>query len=374
MATQGAYAPQLATSVVPPMSGNPADQYGPNPYGQGPQQSAGVQAAATPPMPPTSNVLAFQHPGSNPTAPGAGTGSGVVAPPPPPGVQLDPNQQYIDAFNQSLAKQRQAIDSALAANLQSMGHRRDLAAQTIVKGSGDVKQALANQQATNVQADTNAAAALSKDARPQAGVNQGMYADVIKSARSTETANEPLLQLGAQANYDTGASQLNTEAMHNRAAVDQQQSQFALQQLAHSQAVADQQRQQKSSLADQEALWKFEHPGGAASADPYYAHKAFDAQIAQQQSEDKRVAKLSNGSFGSAAELADYVKATPQFGWVSRAIAKGGGHPNGANGPTYNWDKALDVAGADQRMVAALYATGVLSAAQVAKWVDTHKP
>lgn len=293
---------------------------------------------------------------------------------------LNPNQSYIDAFNAALARQRGAIDSSLAASLGSMGHRRDLAAQTITKGSADVQQALANQNAFNAQAGKNADQGLIAGAAPGANANSNLYSTVINSARSTERGAEPLLQLGAQANYDTGAAQLQSAALQSKAAIDAQQAQFAASQ-------GQMQQQERYSLME-----KGYTPGQITAAlagkaglpqlstqatDPYYQHALFAANIANQthqsNAEDTRVSKASNGAFATRSELDAFAHQNPMYGWAARGLAKGGGHA-GTNGH----GQTLDAAGilgqvTSQQVIGALYANGLIGAQQVQQWVAAQQ-
>lgn len=296
-----------------------------------------------------------------------------AAPQAPPGAELSPNQNYVDAFNSSLARQRQAIDSSLAASLGSMGHRRDLAAQTITKGSADVQQALANQQAFNTKAGQDADQGLVQGAAPGANANDNLYSQVINSAKSTETGAEPLLQLGAQANYDTGAAQLNSSALSARAAVDQQASQFAAQQASfqHDEQMA--QLQSKLSNPDynpandatlQRQLYlEKNNPEllSSGTAAPYSATPQGQADAAAQ-----------HANIPGGGQTLQQLMQLPAYGWAERALGKQAGQKGTqGNGPTLAWSQVLGKVGASANgnlIINALYANGAITKQQWAAW------
>ena len=365
---------------------------------QGPRPALGSDTSFTPrPLSPgeQSNLMAnTARPAQTPFTPGlqaalgqAGAAYTAANPAQEAAATLNPNQQYVDEFNASLARQRGAIDSALAAALGSMGHRRDLAAQTITKGSADVKQALDNQQAFNTTAAANADKGLIAGAAPGAGANDNLYSQVINSAKSTETGAEPLLQLGAQANYDSGAAQLQANAIAARSAVDQQAQQFAMQQQQQQWQADQQQQQDRLKLAEAGySKAQIDHalihggglppaPGGGSGTPDWYTQQQIKAALSGQahaaNAEDTRVQKASGNSFATAADLANFAKTNPEYGWAERALGKKPGQPNGKYGPTLNSDQVVGHVQSEQ-VIAALFANGLISSEQAKAWRTVH--
>ncbi len=300
---------------------------------------------------------------------------------------LNPNQQYVDAFNASLSKQRGAIDSTLAANLGAMGHRRDLAATTVAAGAKDVQMAANNQQTVNAQSARGVDANLVPGAAKGANANAGLYQGVINSAKSTDTQVAPMLQLGVQANYDTGAAQLRSAATTAQSALDQKSADFAMQQASQQadyahQAAATQTSERFTLMQagysptqiDAALAGKGSLPQLGSSADAlWYQHANYTAGLQQQQkfnAPDAVLSKTTGGAFTTQAQLEQFTH-DPNYLWAKSAIEKGGGHPNGANGPT------LDQAGVlknihNGNVIAALVANHIIDQGAGQAWIKAN--
>ena len=253
----------LATNLSNLGSGAPLAPYpgapSTNAFGQTPDQQRAMDIPNNPPV----NI------------PGAANGQ---MPQSPPGTQIDPNLQYVAAFNASLAKQRQSIDSQLAQSLGHLGARRDLAAKQIATMPGQFDKQAAASTANQAQEQAIANKAAGGAGGGQGNVNMPLQASVIQGNRQAGHAETPLLQLGAQANYDVGSAGLNQQAMVGQQSIDQQQQQFALAQLQHSQSVQDQKNQAGDAYNNwvKQQQYTAAHPTSSQSTDPYYQHKVID--------------------------------------------------------------------------------------------------
>lgn len=285
-----------------------------------------------------------------------------------PGAQLDPNQQYLTAFNASLAKQRQGIDTALAASLGQLGARRDLAAKTIVGGAGDIAKQYANAGQENaVQQQTNAAAATQGPGGAVGGdANAALYQKALATMGTGDKQAEPLLQLAAQANYDSGHAMLDQQRLAGQQQVDQQEAQFAQQQ---------QLMQMQSNLSNpaydpahdatlQRNIYLSNHPelqGLAGNDNTPYA--------ATPQAQMDKFAQRYN--FPNASALQQTMQ-DPMYGWAARALAKQPGQKGtDGHGDTLNWQQVLQHVGGNGYIISALLANGAITLAQAKAYASS---
>ena len=191
---------------------------------------------------------------------GNNPGYGVIAPPAPPTIPpptsaqlaagmaygaahesgnpntLQPDTNYVQAFNASIGAQRQAIDNMLASSMSQLGDRRDAAAKVIAAMPGQVAQTYKSAEGQQ-SAIMNAANAGSKnDQAIGAGANAPLIQNELAANEAAGKAATPLVQLGATANYDLGAAGLQQQALAGTQAADQQQAAFDAQQAATQQA------------------------------------------------------------------------------------------------------------------------------------------
>jgi hypothetical protein len=301
----------------------------------------------------------------------------VPATPPPPGAAINPNQQYVGAFQASLANQRQSIDSMLAANLQSLGARRDMAAKEIVAGQGQIAKDYATQTQQNKAQEAQAVAMQQKSGfqgQGGANANDALIQSGISQQAAGDASAGPLEQLATRANYDAGATTLQGAATTARSALDTQQQQFNLAQLAASQS--QQQAAQAHAWSVQDATTAYNRSQAAAAANgglsPTQADALFSSNLTTARGADAAVSKATGGLFPTTAALQQFAASSPGYGWASRAIMKGGGHPGTqGNGPTYDTSQVLAQVG-DRQVVTALLASGLITNAQATAWVTKN--
>lgn len=291
-------------------------------------------------------------------APGHAVLSGAAPAAAPSPNEINPNQQYLAAFNAALAQQRQAIDNQLAQSLGSLGARRDSAAKVI---AGMPKQIAANYDAatnTGAQEGAIASAAGSPDA-VGGNINDPLIASTLAQNKAAGQSIEPLVQLGAQANYDSAVAGLQQQAFAGRQDIAQQQAQFAQQQYLQQAGYAhDAATQAYNPVNDQEigrAQYLQTHPQLAASLG------SSTVPYAQSQQGQLDTFAKSNG-FINGQDLAQTMQ-DPQYGWAQRQFAKAG--TKGERRPIADIFKTL---GYNNRVISALVANGVITKAMASTY------
>lgn len=142
---------------------------------------------------------------------------------------FNPSGDYAAQFHASIGSQRQALDNALATSLAQLGGRRDAAAKVIAGIPGQVQGEFkaANARAANVKGNADKAEGVGRANGGKGGdLNAGLYAQDLNQNEAASTAVTPLLQLGATANYDLGASGLQQQHLAGVSALEQQQAAF----------------------------------------------------------------------------------------------------------------------------------------------------
>lgn len=213
---------------------------GGNPYGAPPAPAEGNAAAGT--LADFGYLPQSVGPSSADVAAGERFGAATVAP-------FSPSVDYANQFQASLGAQRKALDNALATSLAQLGSRRDAAAKVIATIPGEVTTNLnaAEQRGAAVQGNADKAVKTGQAGGAVGGnANAGLYQADLKENAGAGRAVEPLLQLGATANYDLGATGLQQQHMAGVDALEQQQRAFdaSMAQQQQQEAFATQQNNQ----------------------------------------------------------------------------------------------------------------------------------
>ncbi len=222
---------------------------------QGPQLPQGPGSPGSLPnggiIPPPVGPL--QYDANHVLPPGDVVINGVIvhqpsAPGAPPGTLPNPDQQYVDAFNASIGRQRQAIDNQLAASMHQLGARRDAAAAVI---AGMPAQFAAHYKTAGTDAATMAKVMGGTVGGRQAvgaNANDTLAAATLSGGNAAANSTVPILNLGNTANYGAGVDTLNAAHMTAEQNIESQQTQFDA-------SMASGLSQVKNS----EDLFKFEH-------------------------------------------------------------------------------------------------------------------
>lgn len=225
----------------------------------------------------------------------------------------DPYQEYVGALTGSIGKQRQALDAHLSQALDSLGQRRDAAAQTYAQLPGQLAQNGAFSQAGLEGAADTEQAGLSADTQARYGGQlQQPVADAARERGADQDFSaglQPLLDTANTANYTVGQDRLNAEHLSGEMALDQQQGQIqaqaALQKAQSNQqlqsAILQQGFAQKN--AEQQHTWDLESQTNQASLAP-----ATDKLLAAQ--------GLTEGQALQARQ-------NPAYSWYQQQISKG---------------------------------------------------
>lgn len=225
----------------------------------------------------------------------------------------DPYQEYVGALTGSIGKQRQALDAHLSQALDSLGQRRDAAAQTYAALPGQLQQNGQFSQEGLGQAADSEMGGLSADTKARFGDQlQAPVGDAARERGADEQFSaglQPLLDTANTANYTVGQDRLNAEHLNGEMALDQQQGQIqataALQKAQAGQqlqsAILQQGFAQKN--AEQQHTWDLENQttqaGLAKATDPLLAAQGL-----------------------TQAQAADALK-NPAYKWYSDQISKG---------------------------------------------------
>lgn len=162
----------------------------------------------------------------------------------------DPNQvgidnQYVEQFNASMARQRAAIDAALVTSLTQLGARRDAASKVVAGIPQQIKDTY-NQTDTKQSGIMNAATkATGPRGAPGGDANAALYANDNEASKKSGLSVQPLLQAGVQSNYDLGEAGLNQEHLAGLSQLASQEAQFnagmAAAEQSHNYSVEDRQ-------------------------------------------------------------------------------------------------------------------------------------
>lgn len=213
----------------------------------GPTGPALNQPGATPNM---ANVLAYQHPGSNPMAPGAGTGSGVISHAAPAAA----GNPYMSAMPAALAQARANIAAqyALAAGSVDAAQRAGANMAGQLPGQYGAANAVEGTTLRNLAAGTTQAAT-----RGGLGLTRGISSTTNDIGASGDMATGfaqgavPLIQQGISAR---GTAQRNALQIQR----GQSESELAMKEAEYQQAQQDRERQRQYDIQDQLTQRKFE--------------------------------------------------------------------------------------------------------------------
>jgi hypothetical protein len=239
-------------------------------------------------------------------------------------------QNYIAAFNSSIAQQRSAIDQALWQAMGALGQRRDAAAGASAKLPDQVKAIYADVQGKVNQGNKTATAAA-----PTAvggDVNDKLIASALGQNQGAGLAAVPLVNAAIEANYTSGQTALNQQHLAGINDLAQQQAQFQMRAAEMNASRAAQvedrkaEREWQAKQADEEYQRKldyYDYTKGTSGNDP----------LAQARAQALDEQALNNGFEGGYAQQ-HATEQSPDFKYAMSVLngTSGKGSSGAANG------------------------------------------